>query len=126
MSSSILLLPASAMFSADLYKNKLLVEVADGTLRLGVKKTTTSPTTSWTVFDNFELYYLGTEMPSAIEHISSENTHDESERIYDLAGRRLNGKPSSKGRYIRVICSQPCDQIRCTDSDRAVWHTCCT
>lgn len=91
---------ASAMFSADLYKNKLLVEVTDGTLRIGVKKTTTSPTTSWTVFDNFELYYLGTEMPSAIEHISSENTHDESERIYDLAGRRLNGKPSSKGIYI--------------------------
>jgi hypothetical protein len=91
---------ASAMFSADLYKNKLLVEVTDGTLRLGVKKTTTSPTTSWTVFDNFELYYLGTEMPSAIEHISSENTHDESERIYDLTGRRLNGKPNSKGIYI--------------------------
>ena len=91
---------ASAMFSADLYKNKLLVEVTDGTLRIGVKKTTTSPTTSWTVFDNFELYYLGTEMPSAIEHISSENTHDESERIYDLTGRRLNGKPSSKGIYI--------------------------
>lgn len=91
---------ASAMFSAGLYKNKLLVEVTDGTLRLGVKKTTTSPTTSWSVFDNFELYYLGTEMPSAIEHISSENTHDESERIYDLAGRRLNGKPRSKGIYI--------------------------
>jgi hypothetical protein len=91
---------ASAMFSADLYRNKLLVEVTDGTLRLGVKKTTTSPTTSWTVFDNFELYYLGTEMPSAIEHIRSENTYDESERIYDLTGRRLNGKPNSKGIYI--------------------------
>jgi hypothetical protein len=51
-------------------------------------------------FDNFELYYLGTEMPSAIEHIRSENTYDESERIYDLAGRRLNGKPNSKGIYI--------------------------
>ena len=91
---------ASAMFSAGLYKNKLLVEVTDGTLRLGVKKTTTSPTTSWSVFDNFELYYLGTEMPSAIEHISPEKTHDEPESVYDLTGRRLNGKPSSKGIYI--------------------------
>jgi hypothetical protein len=91
---------ASAMFSADLYKNKLIVEVTDGTLRIGVKKTTTSPTTSWTVFDNFELYYLGTEMPSAIEHISPEKAHDESESIYDLTGRRLVGKPRSKGIYI--------------------------
>jgi hypothetical protein len=91
---------ASAMFSADLYKNKLLVEVADGTLRIGVKKTTTSPTASWTVFDNFRLYYLGTEMPSAIEHISPEKAHGESESIYDLTGRRLVGMPRSKGIYI--------------------------
>ena len=91
---------ASAMFSAGLYKNKLLVEVTDGTLRIGVKKTTTSPTTSWTVFDNFELYYLGTEMPSAIESINTEKTHNATEGIYDLTGRKLSGMPHSKGIYI--------------------------
>lgn len=91
---------ASAMFSAGLYRNKLLVEVTDGTLRIGVNKTTTSPTSSWTVFDNFELYYLGTEMPSAIESINTEKTHNATEGIYDLTGRKLSGMPRSKGIYI--------------------------
>lgn len=49
---------AAAAFVLDLYQNELEVEVTDGTLTLGVKKTS-HPGTDWTVWDNFELTYLG-------------------------------------------------------------------
>ena len=51
---------ASAFFSEGLYHNELVVKVTDGTLRLGVKKEVASHQ-DWTIFDNFELYYLGTD-----------------------------------------------------------------
>ncbi|MBR6590420.1 MAG: dockerin type I repeat-containing protein [Bacteroidaceae bacterium] len=55
---------ASAGFTAGLYAdNSVLVEVTDGTLRIGVKKDTLI-TSDWTMFDNFELTYYGTEKPT--------------------------------------------------------------
>ena len=54
----------STAFSAGLYAdNSLIVEVTDGTLRIGVKKDILV-TGDWTIFDNFELTYYGTEKPT--------------------------------------------------------------
>ncbi|MCQ2257335.1 MAG: dockerin type I repeat-containing protein [Bacteroidaceae bacterium] len=50
---------AAEAFSRGLYKNSVTVIVEDGTLRIGVKKTTHLGC-DWTVWDNFELYYYGT------------------------------------------------------------------
>ncbi len=57
---------ASAGFSAGLYAgNSVTVLVTDGTLRIGVKKETLIEN-DWTIFDNFELAYLGTELYDAV------------------------------------------------------------
>lgn len=57
---------ASNAFTAGLYKNKdLVVEVTDGTLRIGVKKETLIEG-DWTIFDNVELAYYGEEAPAAL------------------------------------------------------------
>ena len=54
----------STAFSAGLYAdNSVLVEVTDGTLRIGVKKETLI-SSDWTIFDNFELTYYGTKNPA--------------------------------------------------------------
>ncbi len=55
---------ASTGFTAGLYAdNSVLVEVTDSFLRIGVKKDTLI-TSDWTMFDNFELTYYGTEKPT--------------------------------------------------------------
>lgn len=79
---------ASAMFSKGLYQQNMTIEVTNGTLRLGVKKSVTGPVENWTVFDNFELYYLGTKDPSDIgKVISDQKGHPKG--IYDLCGRKI-------------------------------------
>ena len=50
---------ASYFFSAGLYENVAYVEVTDGTLKIGVKKSA-SVSADWTIFDNFRLEYYGT------------------------------------------------------------------
>lgn len=56
---------AALFFNDGHYLNDLIVEVTDGTLIIGLKKTSTTPKsqTCWTCFDNFQLYYLGTVKP---------------------------------------------------------------
>ena len=49
---------ASYFFSAGLYWNTVYVEVTNGTLKFGVKKSTTVGA-DWTIFDNFRLQYFG-------------------------------------------------------------------
>ena len=49
---------ASYWFSAGLYWNTVYVTVTDGTLKFGVKKST-SVGSDWTIFDNFRLQYFG-------------------------------------------------------------------
>ena len=49
---------ASYFFSAGLYWNTVYVEVTDGTLKFGVKKST-AVGADWTVIDNFRLQYFG-------------------------------------------------------------------
>ena len=53
-------------FTAGLYAdNSVIVEVTDGTLRIGVKKDVLIGS-DWTMFDNFELTYYGTELPPVV------------------------------------------------------------
>ena len=52
---------ASAFFGEGLYQHALPVEVTDGTLHIGVRKST-GAAYDWTCFDNFELYYYGTSL----------------------------------------------------------------
>ncbi len=57
---------ASSFFSANLYWNTVeRVAVTDGTLTIGIKKTT-AVSADWTIFDNFRLQYLGGVCNSAI------------------------------------------------------------
>ena len=51
---------AGNAFNGGEYKNTVTVEVTDGTLRLGIKASG-ADANAWCVFDNFELYYYGTE-----------------------------------------------------------------
>lgn len=46
---------ASTRFSNDEYWNTITVNVTNGTLKIGVK---TEDTNNWTIFDNFQLYYV--------------------------------------------------------------------
>lgn len=91
---------ASECFTAGKYQNSLRIEVTDGTLTLGIKKT--SSTSSWTVFDNFELYFLGDKNPeTGIK--STQDTNGVTDAIYDTTGRLLsrgNQHRFSTGIYI--------------------------
>ncbi len=53
---------AAVAFGKGAYQNELSVEVTNGELKLGVKKIAHEGC-DWTVWDNFELYYLG-EVPA--------------------------------------------------------------
>lgn len=53
---------ASAAFGKGLYNNELTVEVTNGELTIGVKKIAHEGC-DWTVWDNFEIYYLGMPEP---------------------------------------------------------------
>lgn len=51
---------AGNAFNNGEYRNAVTVEVTDGTLRIGIKANG-ADVNGWCVFDNFELYYYGTE-----------------------------------------------------------------
>ena len=89
---------ASERFSAKKYNNVLNVEVTDGQLTLGIKQTDTSAngTDEWTVFDNFELSYLG-NTATAIPHVT--HTTSATTGLYDLQGRRIS-TPSRRAIYL--------------------------
>lgn len=57
---------AGRAFDQNKYQNVLpvLKVGADGVLVVGVKKTEKNSSSGWMVFDNFQLYYLGTENPN--------------------------------------------------------------
>lgn len=57
---------ASTCFNNGLYQNEMTILVTDGEIKLGITKTS-HPGCDWTVWDNFELEYLGSEdqMPAA-------------------------------------------------------------
>ena len=86
------MISANAWFEAGYYDNSTTaVEVGeDGVLRIGVKTIGRKGfTTDWAIFDNFELYYLGTAAPTAIEDIN-EAEEVAVKGIYNLAGQKLS------------------------------------
>ena len=65
---------ASTAFSAGLYAdNSVMAQVTDGTLRIGIKKDVLIAA-DWTIFDNFELFYLGDIDPALLAAVDSLNT----------------------------------------------------
>ena len=61
---------AGNAFNDGEYKNAVTVEVTDGTLRIGIKAEGADPA-AWCVFDNFELYYYGTETTVAAAEVDT-------------------------------------------------------
>ena len=86
---------AASAFSQGLYEHELPVTVTDGTLRIGVKKTVAS-SNDWTIFDNFRLYYYGTDETTGIPAMPVYKPQPTP--IYDLIGRRVENP--AKGIYI--------------------------
>lgn len=82
---------ANGWFLAGYYKNETpIVQVGDdGYLRIGVKKSQTKDSSDWSIFDNFELVYLGTSAPTAINGVEEVNP-TAVEGIYNLAGQKLS------------------------------------
>lgn len=80
-----------------LYNNILHVKVTDGTLRFGVKCDSVQAASSWAIFDNFKLKYLGT--------IDS----------YTLNENEVNYFVPTDSAHVNVICSL----------ESAAWNTFC-
>ena len=69
------------------YTNSIQVMIEDGqSLTFGLKKDTTIDG-DWCLFDNFQLFYLGTAVPSGINNLAAEGTQ---KNIYTLSGQKLN------------------------------------
>lgn len=98
---------ASAKFTAGEYRQSLQTDVSNNRLSLGVKKTTgNNPPDNWTVFDNFELYYLGDTDTAIRMEETGDSSQDLSPRTqqaittYDLEGRRIARIDARRGIYI--------------------------
>ena len=95
---------ASKKFMAGEYQQSLEVDVSNNRLSLGVKKATgNNPADNWTVFDNFELYYLGDTDTAIRMEETGDSSQDLSQRTkqtvttYDLTGRKVAGKDAKRG-----------------------------
>ena len=77
-------------FEAGMYnKPSIVTEVGEGgILRIGVKKTA-GIEADWSIFDNFQLFYIGTAAPVGIESIDAIEAVTPV-GIYNLAGQRIN------------------------------------
>lgn len=92
---------ASNFFSAGLYWNEVEVEVTDGSLKIGIKKSD-AVYRDWTCFDSFRLYYLGDGTTVGVSAIDgNRQTYD----VYTTTGLKvrhqatmLKGLP--KGIYV--------------------------
>ncbi len=107
---------ASALFTTGHYTNRLIVEVTNGQLTIGIKSAAGNATAnSWTVFDNVELYYLGNSLPTGINTVYDKNASWPNENgdlmnkntpkyeIFDLAGRKVSTSQLQSGNLPRGI-----------------------
>lgn len=82
---------STARFSKDggAYTNKLQVLVEDGgSITLGLRKDTTIDT-DWCMFDDFQLYYIGKDVPTNIE--SAESSEEaKAVQYYTIDGRAIS------------------------------------
>ena len=86
---------SSAYFRAGLYPNVLPCTVAsDGTLTIGIKKTTTI-SSDWCIFDNFTLTYLGKD--SEANHIGTITSPSAVFGIYTLQGQPITASDMVSG-----------------------------
>jgi hypothetical protein len=69
--------------SADTYANYLMVKVTDGTLKLGLRKSTITDC-DWCCFNNFRLFFL----PGPTKINTTSLTPNAPQEIYDLSGRK--------------------------------------
>lgn len=79
---------AQFCFDKGLYAdNKVDIVLSEtGDLKIGIEKQTTI-NTDWAIFDNFKLYYLGSEAPTCIESTPSNAA---ASAIYNAAGVRVS------------------------------------
>lgn len=90
----------------DAYHNLLAFEVKDGVeyVQIGLKKEDRQKLSAdWAIFDNFQLFYTGTEKPNistAIEGIEEATADVVSSTYYTIGGIRI-AKPAQSGLYIR-------------------------
>ena len=103
------MLAASKWFDAGWYENSVMVtQTSKATLKVGIKATK-APTSYWTCFDNFRLYYYGNVSQddiTGIEEIRVSENEKMRNEVYDLSGRRVlssltsHPSPLKKGLYI--------------------------
>lgn len=80
---------ASSFFSDGLYWNELGVNVTDGTLRIGIKKSV-AVSRDWTCFDSFRLYYYGAAFDDDETLIADVSlTHSIPFDVYTVDGRKV-------------------------------------
>ena len=81
---------ASTYFASELYPNSFVAEVgADGELTIGVKKDEGYIADDWTIFTNWNIKYMGTTAPTAVETIAGNENANANIAIYNLAGQRV-------------------------------------
>ena len=89
---------ASKYFSMGLYENEAMVTTtAAATMKVGINSKTNA-SGSWTIFDNFRLYYMGDGKEDAIHTISSEHGQP---LIYNLQGMPVNDSNLRPGIYVK-------------------------
>ena len=98
--------PANSQFAAcqafsqgDYADNSVAVSVTNGTLRIGVRSTT-STGKDWTCFDHFRLKYIGDPNWTGIRATEDRGWKNANAQWFDLSGRKLGSKPKTKGVYI--------------------------
>ena len=67
----------------------ITVQVTDGVLKFGVRVSLTDKT--WVCVDNFQLFYLGTNTPAAIDEVATEASTDAPAEFFTVSGSRSNG-----------------------------------
>lgn len=83
--------------------NQVTIEVKEGeALRIGVKKTV-AMTNDWSIFDNFQLFYTGNEVPVVgIEEIRATG-ETAAKGVFDLTGRKIANKLSEINGYRGLV-----------------------
>ena len=91
---------AGKYFNKGLYDNSVAADLtASGSLRIGIR-CTSADSWYWTMFDHFRLYfYGGNDTLTGIKSVEEVQQKTAGNTIYDLSGRKINGRPKA-GIYI--------------------------
>ncbi len=116
---------AAAAFNLGLYQNEINFEVTDGTIKLGIAKVEHLGC-DWTVWDNFELYYLGT---GAVDPLEIETAFVGGEEEVTLNSHSNVSVESATGIKVNVMnCPQAVgvtyminEMIQKTEDDETFW-----